>query len=53
MRDQQSYFKMVCHSSTAVEIQPNGTLKALKAGNVLLTVSTTGLQEIPLKQVFF
>lgn len=29
---------------TAVEIQPNGTLKALKAGNVLLTVSTTGLQ---------
>ena len=29
---------------TAVELQPNGTLKALKAGNVLLTVSTIGLQ---------
>lgn len=29
---------------TAVELQPNGTLKALRAGNVLLTVSTIGLQ---------
>ena len=29
---------------TAVEIQPNGTLKALSAGNVILTVSTIGLQ---------
>ena len=29
---------------TAVEIQPDGTLKALEAGNVLLTVSTIGLQ---------
>ena len=29
---------------TAVELQPNETLKALKAGNVLLTVSTIGLQ---------
>ena len=29
---------------TAVEIQSNGTLKALETGNVLLTVSTIGLQ---------
>ena len=29
---------------TAVELQPNGTLKALTAGNVLLTVSAIGLQ---------
>ena len=29
---------------TAVEIQPDGTLKALETGNVLLTVSTIGLQ---------
>ena len=34
---------------TAVEIQPNETLKALSAGNVILTVSTI---EIPSKQVF-
>ena len=29
---------------TAVEIQSDGTLKALETGNVLLTVSTIGLQ---------
>lgn len=34
---------------TAVEIQPNGTLKALSPGDVMLTVRTVGLQGNPIE----
>ncbi len=34
---------------SAVEIQPNGTLKALSAGDVMLIVSTLGLQGNPIE----
>ena len=37
---------------TAVEIQSDGTLKALETGNVLLTVSTIGIQGDPIKASF-
>lgn len=37
---------------TAVEIQSDGTLKALETGNVLLTVSTIGLQGDPIEASF-
>lgn len=34
---------------SAVEIQPNGALKALSAGDVMVTVSTVGLQGNPIE----